>query len=295
VAFPATRRRGAVKFKLTVGTIMAAGSIALVTACGGSSSSSSTVSASCKPKHAFPTIHKGVLTVSSYSYPMATIVQGSDLGGVEGALLHKVASMECLQFKLLSQAGPGVIPAVQSGRADLAAGDWYRTKDRAKVLNLSAPIYLDKIVFVSRGGAVRTVQDLIGKRVGSTEGNLFNADVSKLLGGHFHTYQTTLDAYQDLTNGRLDAVIDGAAGATNSLKKIGNPDLKIAAPPPDPRVGATTSPGQAGWPVGKHNDALVKALDDDIANLRRTGEVNRLLTQYGFPKGAGDVGKPHLL
>jgi polar amino acid transport system substrate-binding protein len=226
---------------------------------------------------------------------MATIVQGSDLGGVEGTLLHKFASEECLQFKLLNQAGTGVIPAVQSGRADLAAGDWYRTKDRAKVLNLSAPIYLDKIVLVSRGGKIKTVQDLIGKRAGSTEGNLFNEDVEKLLGGHFRTYQTTLDAYQDLANGRLDVVIDGAAGATNSLKKINNPDFKMVAPPADSRVGATTAPGQAGWPVSKDNPGLVQALNDHITQFRQSGLLAQLLTKYGFPQEAGDVGKPHLL
>ena len=47
--------------------------------------------------------------------------------------------------------------------------------------------------------------------------------------------------------------------------------------------------------MSKKNDALAKALNEDIAELRRSGEITRLLTQFGFPKGAGDVGAPDLL
>lgn len=264
--------------------------------CGSDDNSSdSSVAANCKPKHQFSTLKEGTLTVSSYSYPPATIVDGSDLGGIEGEMLDKIAQEECVTIDVTEQAAPGVVTAVQSGRADIAAGDWYRTKDRAKVLNLTDPLYTDQIVFVSPGGEVKTVDDLMGKQVGSTEGNLFNEDVEKLLGGDFHTYQTTLEAYQDMANGRLDAVIDGAMGATDSLKKVGNDELQMEVPPPDPRVGATLQSGQAAWPVTKGNDALTQALNEDIAAMRASGEIARLLQENGLPASAAQVGKPVLL
>ena len=276
--------------------VVAAAITVVAAGCGSDDDDSdSSVAANCTPKHQFTTLKQGTLTVSSYSYPPATVVEGSDLGGVEGEMLDKVSQMECVEIEVSEQAAPGVVTAVQSGRADIAAGDWYRTQDRAKVLNLTDPLYTDRIVFTSRGGEVKSVDDLIGKQVGSTEGNLFNEDVQKLVGDDFHTYQTTLEAYQDLANGRLDVVIDGAMGATDSLKKIGNDELEFVIPPPDPRVGATQQPGQAAWPVTQGNDALTQALNEDIAQLRSSGEIQRLLEEAGLPPSAAEVGKPILL
>lgn len=270
-----------------------------IAACGGSDEkggdTQAAVAESCTPKHQFETVEPGVLTVSSYSYPPSTIVDGDHLGGLEGDLLAKVAANECLELKLLSQAGAGVIPAVQSGRADLAAGGWYRTEERTKLVNLSDPLFADQIVLVSRGGEIATVEDMVGKRIGSTEGNLFNEDVEALLGDDFKTYQTTLDAYQDLGNGRLDAVMDGGSGAIESIKKLPDAGFEAVAPPPDERVEATEHPGQINWPSTKGNDALTEALNGNIEELREQGEIERLLDQYGFPPEAADVGEPALL
>jgi polar amino acid transport system substrate-binding protein len=284
-----------VKATILISVVVAALSVAAAGCGSDNDDSGSSVAANCKPKHHFTTLKDGTLTVSSYSYPPSTVVEGSDLTGIEGEMLDKISQMECVNIDVTEQAAPGVVTAVQSGRADMAAGDWYRTKDRAKVLNLTDPLYNDQIVFVSQNGDVKSVDDLIGKRVGSTEGNLFNEDVEKLIGDDFHSYQTTLEAYQDLANGRLDVVIDGAAGATDSLKKIGNDELQMAVPPPDPRVGATIQPGQAGWPVTKGNDALTQALNADIAEMRKSGEITRLLQEAGLPPEAAQVGKPVLL
>lgn len=281
---------------IALATLVVAGGLA---ACGdsndGGGEATGAVAKSCTPKHQFKTIESGVLTVSAYSYPPSTIVEGNQLKGLEGDLLAKVAANECLKLKVLRQAGEGVIPAVQSKRADLAAGGWYRTKARTKLVNLSAPIFADQIVLVSKGGKIATVDDMVGKRVGSTQGNLFNEDVEKLLGDDFKTYQTTLDAYQDLGNGRLDAVMDGGSGAIESIKKLPGADFKVVAPPPDARVQATEHPGQINWPGTKGNDALTQAIDDNIAELRQQGEIKRLLDQYGFPAESADVGEPSLL
>lgn len=266
---------------------------AVLSACGGSTGS--TVAEDCKPEHTFPTLEEGVLTVSSYTYAPATIVEGDQLGGLEGELLREVAKMECLELKLVEQAAAGVIPAVQSGRADLAAGDWYRTKERAKVLNLTNPIYEDAMVFVSEGGAASTVEQLIGKAVGTFEGNLWNPDVEKLLGGKLKIFPTEAALFQDLATGRLDVGIDGSAGATNMLEVTGNPKLKMQVPAPDERVEASVAPGQAGWPHTKGNDAMTKALNADIEHLRKTGVIARVLKEYGLPEAAAEVGEPHLL
>ncbi|HEX6501302.1 MAG TPA: transporter substrate-binding domain-containing protein [Micromonosporaceae bacterium] len=254
-----------------------------------------TVAADCTPRHSFHTLTKGTLTVSTYTYAPATIVKGGDLGGVEGGLLKQIAQWECVRLKILEQAPAGVIPAVQSGRADLAAGSWYRTQKRADVLNLTDPIYTDNMVFVSKDGAIGTVDDLKGKRVGTFEGNLWNADLQALLGDALKIYAGESETFRDLKAGRIDVAVDGAGGSTNMIKLLGLTGYQMATPPADPAVKATTNPGQIGWPNTKSNTALNAALNDDIAQLRSSGEVARLLKQYGYPDSAATVGPPSLL
>ncbi|MEO3825807.1 transporter substrate-binding domain-containing protein [Actinomadura sp. B10D3] len=269
--------------------------VVLATTVSGCGAGSGSVPSDCKAKHQFETLEKGFLTVSSYTYSPATIVRGDTLEGVEGELLREVAKLECLEIKLIEQAAAGVIPAVQAGRADLAAGDWYRTRERAKALNLTDPLYSDAMVLVSEGGTVATVDNVVGKKVGTFEGNLWNEDMKKLLGGNLKVFPTEAAMFQDLAAGRLQVAIDGAAGATNMIKTTRKENLKMRVPPADPRVAATSSPGQAGWPHRKGNDAMTKALNEDIASLRQEGVIARALKKYGLPESSADVGKPNLL
>jgi polar amino acid transport system substrate-binding protein len=260
-----------------------------------SGSGGSAVPANCQPRHTFSTLSKGKLTVSTYTYAPATIVDGGTLKGVEGELLNTIARWECVELKVTEQAPAGVIPAVQAGRADLAAGSWYRTKQRAAVLNLTNPIYTDSMVFASKGGTVKTVADLLDKHVGTFEGNLWNEDLQKLLGDRLKIYAGETATFQDLKAGRIDVAVDGAGGTTNMLKVLHLQGYSVATPPPDSRVAATSHPGQIGWPNTKSNTALDAALNDDIAQLRGSGEVARLLKKYGYPDSAAKVSAPSLL
>ena len=268
---------------------------AAVPACSSSGSSSSAVPANCTPRHHVQTLSKGRLTVSTYTYAPATIVKGGDLQGVEGGLLKKVARWECLELRIVEQAPAGVIPAVQAKRADLAAGSWYRTKKRAAVLNLTDPIYTDSMVLVSKGGAVTSVQDLKGKKVGTFEGNLWNEDLQKLLGNRLKVYAGETETFQDLRIGRIDVAIDGAGGTVNMLKVQHLDGYRMVTPPPDPAVEATSHAGQICWPNTKSNTALNAALNDDIQQLRKSGDIARLLKQYGYPSSAAQVSAPSLL
>lgn len=277
------------------GAVIALSAIALSGCSGMTEADTSKVDASCEPRHDFGTLKDGVLTVSTYTYAPATIVDGDKLTGVEGELLDQIAEWECVTINVQEQAAAGVIAAVQANRADLAAGSWYRTQDRADVLNLTDPIYTDSMVFSSAGGTVGTVDQLEGLTVGTFEGNLWNEDLEALLGTSLKVYPTEQATFQDLKNGRVDVAVDGAGGTTNMLTQMGTDEFQPATPPADDRIQATIHPGQIGWPVTKSNTELVDALNADIAELRESGRVAELLKKYGYPDSAGTVGEPDLL
>jgi polar amino acid transport system substrate-binding protein len=278
------------------GALAAAGCAALLVACGSSSSSTTAASnSSCHPAHqGVHTISSGVLQVAVYSYPPYGYQSGDHLAGVDGAIIDRIAAMECLKVTPVPGAAASMIPDVQIGRADTAMGDWYRTVPRSKVIQLGAPVYKDQMVLVSKSG-VSTVSGLKGMTSGSVLGFLWDADLTKLLGGSFKLYPTDQAAYADLKAGRIQVVVDTPGASIFELKTEGMTGYKFPVVAPDPRVASTVNPGQCNYPVSKGNLSLYNAMAADIASLRSSGTIAKILVSFGFPASAANPGPPGML
>jgi polar amino acid transport system substrate-binding protein len=281
--------------------LAAASAALLVSACGSSSSSSSSSSAStgasagsCHPAHQVHTLSAGTLSVAVYSYPPYGYQSGDKLAGVDGGIIDQIAAMECLKVKPVPGAAAAMIPDVQTGRADTAMGDWYRTVPRSKIVLLGAPVYKDQMVLVSKSG-VSTISQLKGMTVGSVLGFLWDADLTKLLGSSMKLYPTDQAAYADLKAGRIQVAVDTPGAAIFELKTEAMTGYKYPVVASDPRVAATVNPGQANYPVSKNNPGLYSAMAADIATLRTNGTIAKLLVANGFPASAANPGPPAML
>lgn len=271
------------------------GTLALtLSACG--STAGATVDPSCTPKHTFKTITQDTLTVSTYDFAPHMKTDGKTLSGVEGDLLNEIAKRECLTITVEASGGAGAaIPAVQAGRSDLAAGDWWRTEARSKLVALSDPIYLDQGALVSTAG-YKTVAELDGgKKIGSVAGNLWNDEFTKVFGDNFSVYQDPEAVFNDLAAGRIDAIIDSVGATTARFESKPIENATIVPLQPDSRIPVTAHPGQLNWPTKLDNPDLTKALNENIAELREDGTIAELLKKYGMDPSAAEVGEPDML
>jgi polar amino acid transport system substrate-binding protein len=258
-------------------------------ACG-AGSGESTAAKDCTPAHeGVTTIREGDLTVASYDLPPFLKVEGAKLTGIDGEILTEIAKMECLTIKPMPVDPAAVIPTVQSKRADVAAGDWYRTKDRAEVVTLSDPVYLDQMALISKEG-VSAIPDLKGMKVGTVSGSLWVDDMKAYLGGGLVLYSSFPNMYQDLASGRIDVGVDGMGSGVHSAAK----GLKVVPVEPFEEVGASLQAGQTNFPT-KNNEALAKAINDDVAKLREDGTLADILKSNGLDPSAAEVGEPRLL
>jgi polar amino acid transport system substrate-binding protein len=198
-------------------------------------------------------------------------------------------------LELVVQTVPAgaAIPAVQSGRADLAAGDWYRTAERAKVLSLSDPLFLDQTGIVSKTGE-DAPSAFKGKAVGVRSGDFFVDDVKKAIGSTVRVYQSNDAQYQDVKSGRLDAIFTSytAGAAQLKAKPIDGVQIKVAQR--DPQIKGTVEPPQATFPVHKDNTGLTTALNDGVKALRDSGELAKIVAANGMDASAVEVGDPRL-
>lgn len=249
----------------------------------------------CTPKHEVTTAEKGYLTVGAVPFaPFSIVDKDGNLQGVDADILREIARMECLELKTLPTEAAAGIQTVVSGRADVSSGAWYRTKDRTRVVDLSAPLYLDQMTIYSKEGTTK-IAELEGKQVGSVQGNLWVQDLQKVFGPNLKLYPTAVAMHQDLMAGRLDAAFDGNAIGVDAVKNGALQGIQIKVAEPDQRVGASKEAGQGSFPMNKKNKALNAAIDENIAELHKSGKIAEIVVKHGLDASAANTGAPRLI
>jgi polar amino acid transport system substrate-binding protein len=249
----------------------------------------------CKPAHQFPTVATGKLTVAIYEYPpFTTIAPDGTIGGVDGEIAKKFAAENCLTIVPAVVDPAATVQYVLSGKADVATGDWYRTAERAKVMGLSYPTYLDQMGLYSKAG-VSTVESLVGKKVGTVSGFLWVAELQKLLGSNLSLYPNPVALAQDLAAGRIDVGVDSYGTGVYAQKKGGYPGIQIKVAQPDQRVQASIEAAQANIIYSKANADFGKALDATIEQMHKNGQLAEILKAQNLDPSGADVGEPRLV
>lgn len=249
----------------------------------------------CTPKHSFATVEPGTLTVAVTTYaPHSYIDESGAMKGIDGDIAAEFAKRECLKVKAVAVDPAAAIQYILSGQADITIGDWYRTAERAKVMNLSAPIYTDQMGVYSKEG-FKTVSDLEGKQVGTVQGYLWVADLKTLLGGSLKLYPNSVNMQQDLKSGRIDVAVDGYSTGVVAAQKGALGDIQVNVAAPDDRVKATKEAAQAAFPYNLEAKELGAALDAVIADMHADGTIVAILKSYGLDGTAADTGAPRLV
>ena len=249
----------------------------------------------CTPKHQFPTVEAGTLTVAVTTYaPHSFIDDSGNMKGIDGDIAAEFAKRECLKVKAVAVDPAAAIQYVLSGQADITTGDWYRTAERAKVMSLSAPLYTDQMGIYSKED-FKNVSDLEGKQVGTVQGYLWVADLKTLLGGSLKLYPNSVNMQQDLKSGRIDVAVDGYSTGVVAAQKGALGDIKVSVAASDDRVKATKEAAQAAFPYSLNAKELGAALDAGIAEMHADGTIVTILKSYGLDGTAADTGAPRLV
>jgi polar amino acid transport system substrate-binding protein len=191
--------------------------------------------------------------------------------GFETEIGHAIARELGVKGKIQHIAWDGLIPALARKNFDIAFNGLEVTPDRQGEVLFSRPYYVYTHQIVVRKGTtgIDALQDLRGKRVGV----LGSTVAERLLQGvgdvNIKIYPSSVQPYDDLLVGRLDAVLQ---------------DLPIAV-----AYGRREGMAFAGKPFGeglyaiafrKEDQTLKAAVDGAIGRLLVSGELERILRSY---------------
>jgi len=264
-----------------------------VTGCS-SAAPAAAPSTNCTPAHAgLTTVTGGTLTVAAPEFaPFVTFGTDGAASGIDSEIVKAIADMECLKTDFTKVEYSAAVPAVQSGRADVAVGDYYRTTSRAEIVGLSDPMYYDGMGIISKDG-VSDLPTIFTRKVGTVDGYLWVPDLKKVLGDSLKIYKSNVEMWADLKAGRIEVGIDSIP--VGELHAKDNPGWQVATAQPDDRIGASVKPAQAGLPYTKENAALGTALNEDIAKLRSSGKLAEIFTKYNVDPKESQVTDNYLL
>lgn len=258
---------------------------AMITAC---SSSSGTVADDCKPASDFSTLEPGTLAVVGPDYPPLFTYEQNTLGGVDGEILKRFAQENCLEVRGSLLPAAGVIEAVKGQQADVAGGGWYPTPERAGVVNQTEPVYADPSAFVGKDPS-SDLEDYRGKKIGTTQGYLWVADLQKWAGSNAKLYSSPDAVFQDLLAGRIDVAMMATNEAAYRLAQApADADLSSVPITPTDAIPSTRLPTVTNFPHTKGNNKLTEALNTYIAKIRKNGTLASILQKSNIDTAYAD-------
>ncbi|HET6868855.1 MAG TPA: ABC transporter substrate-binding protein [Solirubrobacteraceae bacterium] len=235
---------------------LAAAAVVLIAACGSSSNSSSSASSSSAPAAAASSSTtsaaassgsgKTYVVITSADFPPFSSRSADDpntIVGFEPDMVKALMAHLGWKYKWATADFDGLIPAVQSGRADMVVSDVYDTAAREKVVDFTDYLKtaLSLMVTSSNASKVHGWMDVCGKPVGILTGAAteleFSQKASKACTAagkpaiDIHSYSAVAQEVPALKNGNLYAMYEDTI--TEHLIANKQPDFKVVFDDPE--------------------------------------------------------------
>ena len=203
-------------------------------------------------------------------------VQGFDVD-IANALCEEMKA-ECTWVK---QEWDGMIPALKARKFDAIVASMSITDERKEKVDFTAKYYnTPPAIAVPKDSAITEASDagLAGKMLGAQSSTTHsNYAEAKLPSAELKLYPTADEYKLDISNGRLDAVIDDVVVLSDWLASQDGTCCKLLGTlKPDPVINGEG----AGIAVRKGDDELREAFNKAIDAIRANGKYKEIQDKY---------------
>ena len=208
--------------------------------------------------------------ITEATFPPYEFLRGQEIVGIDAEICKAVAEKLGKKFSAETVDFDSVIPAVISGKADLAAAGITVTEDRKKNVDFSVPYVKTGIVVIYKtSNPFTSVDQLKGKRIGVQGGTTSETFVLEQLKQEPARTKSPAEACASLKAGRCDFVIADIDPAKNCVK--GEADLALS--------DFITSEEYA-IAIKKGRPELLATVNAVIAELKANGKLAEWIEQY---------------
>jgi polar amino acid transport system substrate-binding protein len=217
-----------------------------------------------------------IVGIDGQYQPFSYVDSNGNAQGFDVDAMRWIAEKKGMKVTFSPTAWDGIIPALQARKIDLIYAGMTITPERAEQVNFSIPYWEVNQDVVARAGSNLTLDEVkAGKAVIGTQSGCTAAiwidrnliSTGKMPQGNLKLYDNTPLAVDDLTSGRIDAVMYDDLVlkdiiANKSVKKIGNIETReefgIAVRKSDPDLLATLNDGLVQLKADPYWQELIK-------------------------------------
>ena len=186
--------------------MLAALMVFALAACGGNTSTEETTAAD----ETTVAEEKKVLTMATNAeFPPYEYYEGDKVVGIDAEVAALIADKLGMELKIVDVAFDSIIPGVQAGKYDMGMAGMTVTDERLEKVVFSTSYATGvQSVIVKDGGAVASLDDIAGKKIGvqtSTTGDIYASD--EFGDDAVVKYDNGAAAVQGLLAGKVDCVI----------------------------------------------------------------------------------------
>lgn len=205
-------------------------------------------------------------------FVIADMKDPQSASGFETELGHAIARELGVKGKLVHIAWDGLIPALQRKNYDIAFNGIEITPDRQGEVLFSRPYYVYTQQFVVQQGNPKHITDLKsvrGLRVGTLGATVAERLLQETGGVEIKIYPSSVQPFDDLLVGRVDAVLQDLPIAVAYGRR---PGMEFAGQP--------FGEGLYAIAIRKEDKTLKREIDGAIGRLLLNGELEHIYRKY---------------
>lgn len=226
---------------------------------------------------------KTLVWATEATYPpfVSTNPQGK-IVGMDADIAHVICKQMKVQCQFVNTPWDSLIPGVKLGKYDIAWGGMNITPARAKQVNFTEAYYVAPAEMIASKKENLTLKpaSLSNKTIATQKGNTFQQYLKQTYGDHvkIKLYDSVEQAFTDLQNGRVDAVMTDQPTADAWLKKDNNNQTFTMVG--QPIKSKKYFDGGYGIAVAKDNQQLLNKLNQAIKVLQQQGKIKAIIKQH---------------
>lgn len=219
-----------------------------------------------------------ITVATSSGYEPFIFDKDGEMQGYDVDIWKEFESRTGIKVKWEKADFSGLLGLLQSGKADVVAGQMTPTPEREEEFAFTEPeTYYGSVVVVSEDNTdIKSVEDLAGKKVGVGAGNEMQQKVEAMYPDgdvqfEVYTSATLENMLEDVEYGRIDAMLAQDVQAYVAINKSGA-KCKVLTPAFESSVGCLV--------VDKENEVLLNGLNEFLKEIKDDGTLKEISEKW---------------
>ena len=208
------------------------------------------------------------------TYPPFNFLDDKDeFQGFDVDISNEIASKLGVEAKFIATKWDGLIGGLKADKFDIIIGQMTVTEERKKSVDFTDPYVITGSVLVTREetDGITELEDISGKKVGVGGGTTFEEVANSVDGADVKLYKAVSDYIQDLTNKRLDVIINDQLLMSYNIKENNLP-LKITS--------GILNKDEIGMAVNKGNEDFISKVNEALSEMKEDGTYNKIYKKW---------------